>query len=476
MKEEKYLIHFHDWFCSKCGAYINAQNGYSNRIFEWKCTECGYKNIISTTSKSHQVTLQHDIDDTYREIDHYVHQKEKLKHWLIYNFLNQNAEEFSFNNSKIQTDTNFDIEIKSRKIFKDDKYHTIEILPAFKYTQKFDEKNNPSKVPYFAFEVSSLYDRDEEYVGELFKKEADSTEYFMLLWVWVNLPYSDEYLNNFRLIDLSNFYYSSIKEVFLQIIPKKDLIEHIKQYGVSTENYKKIDYEYRFKYREKMDKSNSTIMKLNTEGVYPCLLLDNRFASRPIYVMVKSSNLDNIALHSQSISPNYIEDFNLTKRKKEICNLYQEGKSLSEIKNLLNIKKDETIVKYLTAGAYNGEVMSFDSRLSRWTKFDILKALQKRDDGKLKTIYENTNKEVSFDEIKKFLLELYLSESTKENLYYNLENEMILEAEQYVNDIIDSPNYYINKRKSSNGMENFLNGALDGFDGNSQAFWDSYND
>ena len=36
-----------DWWCDRCGAYLNGQYGFSDRKRVWKCEECGHKNSIS---------------------------------------------------------------------------------------------------------------------------------------------------------------------------------------------------------------------------------------------------------------------------------------------------------------------------------------------------------------------------------------------------------------------------------------------
>lgn len=36
-----------DWYCDKCNAYLNSQEGFDDRKYLWKCTECGFKSSIS---------------------------------------------------------------------------------------------------------------------------------------------------------------------------------------------------------------------------------------------------------------------------------------------------------------------------------------------------------------------------------------------------------------------------------------------
>lgn len=39
-----------DWYCDRCNAYLNIQPGFDDHHYVWKCTECGFKNSISSDS------------------------------------------------------------------------------------------------------------------------------------------------------------------------------------------------------------------------------------------------------------------------------------------------------------------------------------------------------------------------------------------------------------------------------------------
>ena len=45
-----------DWWCDRCGAYLNSQDGFDDHHYIWKCTECGHKNSISASNiyESHE--------------------------------------------------------------------------------------------------------------------------------------------------------------------------------------------------------------------------------------------------------------------------------------------------------------------------------------------------------------------------------------------------------------------------------------
>ena len=36
-----------DWYCDRCGAYLNSQPGFDDHKYIWKCQKCGYKSSIS---------------------------------------------------------------------------------------------------------------------------------------------------------------------------------------------------------------------------------------------------------------------------------------------------------------------------------------------------------------------------------------------------------------------------------------------
>ena len=39
-----------DWYCDRCNAYLNDQDGFDDHRYTWVCTECGHKNSISATN------------------------------------------------------------------------------------------------------------------------------------------------------------------------------------------------------------------------------------------------------------------------------------------------------------------------------------------------------------------------------------------------------------------------------------------
>lgn len=44
------------WWCDRCGSQLNEQRGFDDYKYIWKCTECGYRNSISSDNiyESHE--------------------------------------------------------------------------------------------------------------------------------------------------------------------------------------------------------------------------------------------------------------------------------------------------------------------------------------------------------------------------------------------------------------------------------------
>lgn len=39
-----------DWYCDRCNAYLNDQDGFDDHKYTWVCAKCGHKNSISATN------------------------------------------------------------------------------------------------------------------------------------------------------------------------------------------------------------------------------------------------------------------------------------------------------------------------------------------------------------------------------------------------------------------------------------------
>lgn len=47
------------WFCDRCGAYLNIQPDFDDHKYIWKCSECGFKNSISSDNIEYEEDIKH---------------------------------------------------------------------------------------------------------------------------------------------------------------------------------------------------------------------------------------------------------------------------------------------------------------------------------------------------------------------------------------------------------------------------------
>lgn len=38
------------WWCDRCDALLNSQEGFDDHRYIWQCTQCGHKNSISASN------------------------------------------------------------------------------------------------------------------------------------------------------------------------------------------------------------------------------------------------------------------------------------------------------------------------------------------------------------------------------------------------------------------------------------------
>lgn len=39
-----------DWYCDRCGEYLNSQSGFDDHRYVWPCEKCGHKSSISAAN------------------------------------------------------------------------------------------------------------------------------------------------------------------------------------------------------------------------------------------------------------------------------------------------------------------------------------------------------------------------------------------------------------------------------------------
>ena len=52
-----------DWYCDRCNAYLNDQEGFDDHKYIWKCVVCGHKNSISSANIYESETDFRKVDE-----------------------------------------------------------------------------------------------------------------------------------------------------------------------------------------------------------------------------------------------------------------------------------------------------------------------------------------------------------------------------------------------------------------------------
>ncbi|KGR73178.1 hypothetical protein ACVRWQ_07530 [Streptococcus phocae subsp. salmonis] len=102
-----------------------------------------------------------------------------------------------------------DIKMKSRKIFKDEKIHHLDLKSATNYRKVVGEKS----LPTFAFELQFSNRSSDLRDGWLYGEQYCLTEYYLLSWVWV--------LDKEKTKPWEKLEKSDVAEIEVIIIPKK---------------------------------------------------------------------------------------------------------------------------------------------------------------------------------------------------------------------------------------------------------------
>ena len=58
-----------EWFCDRCNSCLSDQDGFDDFRYVWKCTECGYKNSISSDNIYESEEGFRNYDDMDEEDD-----------------------------------------------------------------------------------------------------------------------------------------------------------------------------------------------------------------------------------------------------------------------------------------------------------------------------------------------------------------------------------------------------------------------
>ena len=69
-----------DWYCDKCGCYMNDQEGFDTSTGRWICAECGYENDVSENNirkkgvhvfRCTKLGWEHEVEGVWFDADEY---------------------------------------------------------------------------------------------------------------------------------------------------------------------------------------------------------------------------------------------------------------------------------------------------------------------------------------------------------------------------------------------------------------------
>ena len=345
--------------------------------------------------------------------DRDVKNEEILTEWIEANFLSIYSNQYDIiQDSKIQK-TGVDFILNSKKIFKYDLPYKVDFKAALTYTKpiKDDNGNKPSKMPTFAFELSFLNPDKQEREGWLFGNNYSNTEYYMVAWVWADLPNKDS--GNFIRANMDNFNYENIEEVEVMIIKKSKLQNYARRYG--------IDRESAHIYSQSMRNKNKKYTYLNKYGNFPRLHYTSFLNEEPVNLVIHNDDLKEMAIFQHTIikrtekkEENIDNKQTLSKSVNKTCDLFNQGNSIEQIvvKRKINIY---AILSHLLTGAKSGVLKPTSFNLSSNKKRAIKKAIDKLGDGKLAPLKEELDNKlgqnfIDYRDIKLYLIELHTNE------------------------------------------------------------------
>ncbi|MFS4084862.1 hypothetical protein ACMDCO_03950 [Aerococcus urinaeequi] len=221
-----------------------------------------------------------------------------ITNWIINNFYDEN--QMYDDNKKIikvedlsQQHQGIDFVIRDLDIFGDNKSHNVDCKVAANYIMpiKDDSGNRPESIPTFSFELS-YYMNQELKRGWLFSDKYSGTEYFMLGWVWADLPWYRDDKGYIRVKD-SNFKHGDISEIEIMLIKKSDVQNFAENFDINKENFLEKSIEFRsLEENSKFVKSENG----NAKFVYSYYLKE-----KPVNLLFYKKNLEKIAKYHRVI-------------------------------------------------------------------------------------------------------------------------------------------------------------------------------
>jgi len=217
-----------------------------------------------------------------------------LTEWIIDNFLVDYCEKFDVvDNIDIQK-SGVDFVMNSKGLFGFDLPYKVDFKAALNYIMPIKDKygKKPTKMPTFAFELSFLNQMNKESEGWLFGDKYNNTEYYMLAWVWANLPYY--YKNNFVKTKMDKFNYENIKEVEIIVVKKESIQNYARKYNINEDSS--------ITKAKEMRNNNIKEEQLTKSKKYPKLHYTSFLQEKPVNLVIHTNDLEEMAVFHKTIT------------------------------------------------------------------------------------------------------------------------------------------------------------------------------
>lgn len=215
--------------------------------------------------------------------------------WISENFLVHYCDSYKVTRENKNQHSGVDFKITSEEIFNSDKSYNIDLKCALKYIKPFqvEESIRPSKMPTFAFELSYYNKQNQECDGWLFGEKYFSTDYYMISWIWADVPFTINE-KGFLNTDSSNLDYDSVREIELMIISKKEMQNYARKLGLnkSTSRFKS----------SVLRKSGNNELFLHDRMRFPKLHYSKTLQEKPVNLVVHENDLKKLAIFQVTVS------------------------------------------------------------------------------------------------------------------------------------------------------------------------------
>ncbi|HCT97868.1 hypothetical protein [Aerococcus urinaeequi] len=194
-----------------------------------------------------------------------------------------------------------DFFIYDREIFGDRKEHWIDCKSATYYSKQIrnDRNKRPDSLPTFAFELYFKNKHGEYKPGWLFSEKYKLTEFYLLSWLWVDLPKKDN--NRFDLVEVNDIEYNNIKEIEIMIIDKKTIQQYATSIGITKDNFEK-------KVTDLISNCHEDRINLEKSNGKAWLKYTNKLQEKPVNLVIRKTKLKELAINHKIIKKRNLVD------------------------------------------------------------------------------------------------------------------------------------------------------------------------